>query len=88
LNEFLDFGFRRKIQRRGTHVNKPELGSRGEELCFGGIQRFYAELRRECGRGNLKLEFFGVLVEVPRGGWRRGGSCVFLKRFEGQLGVL
>jgi hypothetical protein len=32
------------VQRRGTDVNIPEIGSRGDVLCFGGIYGFYAEL--------------------------------------------
>jgi hypothetical protein len=41
-----------QVQRRGTHVNTPKIGSRDGEKCFGGIQRFYAELRREFIWGN------------------------------------
>jgi hypothetical protein len=25
------------VQRRGVHVNTPEIGSRVGEICFGGI---------------------------------------------------
>jgi hypothetical protein len=72
-----DWIFWGKIQRRGTHVNSPKIGSRGEEKCFGGIQRFYAELRRELFGGNLNLLFFGVLVEVPREVTEEGGQLCF-----------
>jgi hypothetical protein len=34
---FWDLGFLRVGQRRGVHVNILEIGSRGEEKCFGGI---------------------------------------------------
>jgi hypothetical protein len=62
------------VQRRGGRVNIPEIGSRVGETCFGGIQRFYAELRREYFWGNLDLMFFGGLGGFPRGGVRRGGN--------------
>jgi hypothetical protein len=32
----LDF-WRGQVQRRGTHVNTPKIGSRDGQLCFGGI---------------------------------------------------
>jgi hypothetical protein len=41
-----------KIQRRGTHVNPPKIGSRGDVNCFGGILGIYAVLRRELEWGN------------------------------------
>jgi hypothetical protein len=44
---FEDFGDR--VQRRGAGVNVPEIGSRGEVLCFGGILGVHADLRREIG---------------------------------------
>jgi hypothetical protein len=49
-----------KLQRRGTHVNTLKIGSRGDAFCIGGIQRFYAELRREWGWGDIGLVGFGV----------------------------
>jgi hypothetical protein len=63
-------------QRRGAHVNVPKIGSRGEVLCFGGIQRFYAELRRDFIWGNLKLDFFCALVGDPRELTEEGGQFV------------
>jgi hypothetical protein len=57
----IDFGgldFWRKFQRRGAHVNTPELGSRGEESCFGGILRIRADLRRDFVGGDFNLGFF------------------------------
>jgi hypothetical protein len=51
---FLGVGFfEEEVQRRGVHVNPPKIGSRAGELCFGGILRFYADLRRECIWGNF-----------------------------------
>jgi hypothetical protein len=78
LKEFWEFGFWGKVQRRGVHVNTPKRGSRGEEICFGGIWGFYAELRREFNRGNLNLDFFGVLAVVPREVIEEGGQVVFI----------
>jgi hypothetical protein len=64
-------------------VNVPKIGSRDGHLCFGGIQRFYAELRREIKRGNFNLVFFRVLLEGPRETIEVGGhSCA---RFGGIL---
>jgi hypothetical protein len=74
-----------QVQRRGTRVNTPKNGSRAGETCFGGIQRFYAELRRELIRGNLDLDFFGVLVGDPRGGIEEGGQLVFPRGFWGNF---
>jgi hypothetical protein len=49
---------------------------------FGGILRFYAELRRETFWGNFKLEFFGVLLVSPRRAGEEGGTLVgFLGEF-------
>jgi hypothetical protein len=76
LIEFWEFGFWRKFQRRGTHVNTPELGSRGGDFCLGGILRFYAELRRELFRGNLNWCFFEVVGGDPRGDGEEGGHYV------------
>jgi hypothetical protein len=67
-----------QVQRRGAHVSTLEIGSRGAETCFGGIQRFYAELRREFGWGNLSLGFFGVLGGGPRAFIEEGGLLVVL----------
>jgi hypothetical protein len=76
-------GFFEAGQRRGAHVNVPKIGSRDGHLCFGGIQRFYAELRREIKRGNFNLVFFGVLVGSPRVSIEEGGhSCA---RFGGNI---
>jgi hypothetical protein len=61
-------------QRRGVHVNIPEIGSRVGVFCFGGILGFYAELRRELVWGNLKLGFFEVLGVSPRGFTEEGGD--------------
>jgi hypothetical protein len=66
-DRFLGFDFWRKVQRRGTDVSTPEIGSRGAIKCFGGILRFHAELRRELKWGNLVWVFFGVLLGEPRG---------------------
>jgi hypothetical protein len=69
---FEDLCVWRKLQRRGTHVNVPEIGSRGEEKCFGGISGIYAVLRREFGWGNLDLVNLGFLSGGLTWGWRRG----------------
>jgi hypothetical protein len=78
----------RGVQRRGVHVSTPKIGSRGGEKCFGGIQRFYAELRRELCWGDLRLDFFWVLFEVPRGTIEEGGHYVFRFVFLGGFGTL
>jgi hypothetical protein len=63
--------FEGNLWRRGVDVNIPEIGSRGARNCFGGIQRFYAELRRELFWGNWNLGFYsGFRVDA----WRRGGT--------------
>jgi hypothetical protein len=67
---------RSRVQRRGTHVNIPEIGSRDGGNCFGGILEFYAELRREFGGGNLKLVIFGFLAGALTWGWEEGGTMV------------
>jgi hypothetical protein len=64
------------VQRRGTHVNTPKIGSRVGEFCFGEIWGFYAELRRELFRRNFKLDFFWFLSVGPRERGRRGDRCV------------
>jgi hypothetical protein len=71
--DFLDWNFWGQVRRRGTDVSIPKIGSRGEVFCSGGIQRFYAELRRECFWRNLDLRFFGVMGGEPRGAWEEGG---------------
>jgi hypothetical protein len=72
----LDF-FWRKIQRRGTHVSTPKIGSRDGVFVFGGILEFHADLRREIVWGNLKLGFFWGLFGSPRRSGEEGGhSCV------------
>jgi hypothetical protein len=68
--------FWRNFWRRGTHVNIPKLGSRGEGNCLGEFWWVYAVLRRELCWGNLKLDFFKVLVGVPRGFIEEGGHYV------------
>jgi hypothetical protein len=76
--EFWPWIFGRRVQRRGVHVNTLKIGSRVGELCFGGIYRFYAELRRETFGGNFKLDFFLVLLVGPREPTEEGGHlCVF-----------
>jgi hypothetical protein len=35
------------VQRRGVHVNIPEIGSRVGVFMFGGIYEIHAVLRRE-----------------------------------------
>jgi hypothetical protein len=73
------FGFwGERIQRRGTHVNILEIGSRGALLCFGGILGIYADLRREFNLGNLSLGVLGNLGGVPRGSTEEGGQFVLL----------
>jgi hypothetical protein len=42
--DFWAWIFGGQVQRRGTHVNTPKIGSRVGVFCFGGIYRFYAEL--------------------------------------------
>jgi hypothetical protein len=79
LIEFWELVFWRKFQRRGVHVNIPKIGSRGGGNCLGEFLGVYAELRREFGRGNLKLEFFGVMFGGPRKGIEEGGQIVLLR---------
>jgi hypothetical protein len=57
-------------------VRTPKIGSRGEEICFGGILGFYADLRRESFGRNLKLGFFDVLLGGPRRSVEEGGQLV------------
>jgi hypothetical protein len=53
--KFFGFGiFGIRIQRRGTHVNVPKIGSRAGLYCFGGIWGSHADLRRDFKRGNLR----------------------------------
>jgi hypothetical protein len=42
-----------KVQRRGTHVNPPKIGSRGAGNCLGEFLGIHADLRRDFGWGNL-----------------------------------
>jgi hypothetical protein len=74
--EFGDWIFWRNFWRRGTHVNIPEKGSRGEGKCLGEFKGFYAVLRRESFWRNLNLLFFGVLTGVPRGSIEEGGQLL------------
>jgi hypothetical protein len=55
-------------------VRIPKIGSRAGLCCFGGIWGVYADLRRELFEGNLDLDFFWVLLGVPRGGGKEGGT--------------
>jgi hypothetical protein len=78
LNQFLGFGFLKGVQRRGVHVSPPKIGSRDGQMCFGGILRIHADLRRELDWGNLNWDFFEGLLGDPREGLRRGDQwCVF-----------
>jgi hypothetical protein len=70
--------FEEEIQRRGVHVSPLEIGSRAGELCFGGILRFYADLRREFVWGNLNSMFFEIMGVSPRGAGEEGGQLVLL----------
>jgi hypothetical protein len=76
---FSEFGiFGGRVQRRGGRVSTPEIGSRGAEICFGGILRFHADLRREFYWGNLVWVFFWVVGGVPRRDVEEGGHlCAF-----------
>jgi hypothetical protein len=75
---FWEIGIWGRVQRRGAHVNTPEKGSRDGGNCFGGIQRFHADLRREMFWGNFNLVFLMGLGVVPRGGVEEGGTtCAF-----------
>jgi hypothetical protein len=67
-----------RVQRRGTHVNTPEIGSRGEEIVFGGIWGIHADLRRDLKWGNLVLMVFLVLGRDPRELIEEGGQLVLL----------
>jgi hypothetical protein len=74
---FEKFGIFGAGQRRGTHVSVPKIGSRAALLCFGGILRNHAELRRELIWGNFNLEFFEGLPGGPRSATEEGGLFVF-----------
>jgi hypothetical protein len=79
-----DWIFWGNVRRRGTDVNIPKIGSRVGQLCFGGIQRFYAELRREINWGNWGLGFFGVFLVSPREAIEEGTTwCALLCIWEG-----
>jgi hypothetical protein len=69
-------GFWRNVRRRGVHVNILKIGSRGGGFVFGGIQRFYAELRREIFWRNLNWVIFEGLLGVPRRVTEEGGQLV------------
>jgi hypothetical protein len=70
-----------EVQRRGTHVSVPEIGSRDGQLNFGGIWESYADLRREIKGGDFNLGVFCVLGVGPRKCVEEGGPfsviCVF-----------
>jgi hypothetical protein len=83
---FGEFEVLEELQRRGVHVSIPKIGSRGEESCFGGIQRFYAELRREYCWGNLNWSFFLVLPGGPRRDTEEGGPLCVCLVFLGEYG--
>jgi hypothetical protein len=78
-------GILRPGQRRGVHVNVPEIGSRDGVYCIGGILGVYAVLRRELCWGNLNLAFFEVLVGFPRGCIEEEGQLVLLFVLLGEL---
>jgi hypothetical protein len=78
--------FLEEFQRRGADVSVPEIGSRGEVLCFGGILGIHAELRRELSWGNWNLVVFGFLGVGLRGCSEEGGPLVFLGEFKCSLG--
>jgi hypothetical protein len=63
-------------QRRGAHVSTPEIGSRGEVFCSGGILGFCAELRRESEWGNFIWGFLRFLIGDPRGYIEEGGMTL------------
>jgi hypothetical protein len=75
-------------QRRGVHVSTPEIGSRGELFCFGGILDSHADLRREIVWGNLDLVIFGVVGVVPRKSIEEGDHCAFPRVFGGTFNVI
>jgi hypothetical protein len=64
------------IQRRGTHVSTPELGSRGDVFVFGGILGSYADLRREYVWGNWILIGFWGFGRGITWGCEEGGQYV------------
>jgi hypothetical protein len=76
--EFEELVFWRKLSRRGAHVSILKNGSRGDKKCFGGIQRFYADLRREMGWGNWDLLFFEGVGVSSRGAYEEGGQLVYI----------
>jgi hypothetical protein len=84
--DFEKFGIFGVGQRRGAHVSVPKIGSRAGLLCFGGIWRFHAELRRDFFWRNLKLDFFEVLAVVPRRDTEEGGHLCALLCVWGNLG--
>jgi hypothetical protein len=66
------------VQRRGVHVNTPEIGSREGVFCFGGILGSHAELRRELGWEFLGQLIFGVVGRGSMWGCEEGGHFVTL----------
>jgi hypothetical protein len=86
IERILGFGiFESRVQRRGAHVNIPEIGSRGALFVFGGIMGICAELRREYNWGNLNWGFFEGLFGVPRRCIEEGGTVVFPPRDLGEV---
>jgi hypothetical protein len=81
--EFLFGIFWGNFWRRGTHVNTPKNGSRGEGKCLGEFWEFHADLRRKCFWGNLNLTLFWGLGAGPRVSIEVGGQLVFFCAFEG-----
>jgi hypothetical protein len=65
-----------RVQRRGVHVNIPEIGSRGDAFCIGGILGFYADLRRELDWGNWELVFLEFWSGLHVSLLRRGDNLV------------
>jgi hypothetical protein len=76
LKEFEGLVFWGKVRRRGVHVSTLKIGSRVGLKCIGGILGFYADLRRELGWGNFKLDFFEGLGGFPRETIEEGGQTV------------
>jgi hypothetical protein len=73
---FGDLGIFGAGQRRGADVSVPKIGSRDGVLCFGGILRTHADLRREIVWGNFNLLFFLSLGGSPRVSIEEGGPTL------------